>query len=561
MTHRSSIRILPALLALAAAPVAAQQQNLHARVDSVFARYDRPESPGCAVGIYRDGQMEYAKGYGMANLELGVPITPQTVFDIGSTSKQFTAASLVLLAQQGKLSLDDEVRKHVPELPDFGRPITIRHLLHHTSGLRDYIGLMVMAGHDIDDVTTAQTALDILARQKALNFNPGDEHLYSNSGYFLASVIVERASGMPMRRFAEENLFAPLGMTHTRFRDDHTELVPNRATAYAPRPGGWRMDVSNWEQLGDGAVFTTVEDLLLWDQNFYDPRVGGEAMLATLQTPGTLNVGGPMTYALGLAVTDWRGLRMVSHSGAWGGYRADLMRLPTERFSVAVLCNAASSEPSGHARQVAEIYLADRLAAAPARPGGGGTAARPAVALDAAELPRFLGTYRDSTGSLRTFRQEGGNLVMDAYGRPWEMRPVGPAEFQMTGGPQWSFRFEAAADGSRALRQIAPAGKTTFRALNLAKPTAAELQAYAGAFYSEELDATFTVAVRDSVLMLHRRGEEPEALQPLERDEFTAQGVTFRFQRGADGRIAGFALDQGRIRNLGFVRVEPRASR
>jgi CubicO group peptidase (beta-lactamase class C family) len=561
MRHLPLLRIILPALVLAAAPAAAQQA-LHARVDSVFARFDKPDSPGCAVGIYRDGEIEYAHGYGMANLELGVPITPQTVFDIGSTSKQFTAASIVLLAQQGRLSLDDDVRKHIPELPDFGETITIRHLLHHTSGLRDYIGLMVMAGHDIDDVTTAQTALDILARQKALNFKPGDEHLYSNSGYFLASLIVERASGMPMRRFAQENLFAPLGMEHTLFRDDHTELVPHRATAYAPRErGGYRMDVSNWEQLGDGAVFTTVEDLLLWDRNFYDPRVGGASMLTTMQTPGTLNGGAPLTYALGLGVTDWRGLRMVSHSGAWGGYRAELMRLPTERFSVATLCNLATTNPSGLARQVAEIYLADKLAAPAVRPGAApASAAAPAVTVDAAALRRFAGTYRDSVGDLRVFREEDGKLVMDAYGDPYEMRPVSATEFQMAGGPRWNFRFETAATGRPVVRQIAPPGESIFRLLTLAVPTAGELQAYAGAFYSEELDATFTVTA-DSVLTLHRRGAEPLPLQPLERDEFFGEGVTFRFSRGADGRITGFALDQGRIRNLGFVRVEPRAPR
>ncbi|HWA15254.1 MAG TPA: serine hydrolase domain-containing protein, partial [Gemmatimonadales bacterium] len=274
---------LPAALLLLAAPLAAQQQPVLPAVDSIFAHVDKGDSPGCALGVYQDGKLAYARGYGMANLELGVPITSRSVFDIGSTSKQFTAASVVLLSLDGKLSLDDDIRKWVPELPSYGKTITIRHILHHTSGLRDYIGLMVLAGADYDDLTTEQEALDIIVRQKALNFQPGAEYLYSNTGYFLAGIIVKRASGKSLREFAHERIFQPLGMIHTRFRDDHTEWVPERTTAYSPREGGgFAIDMSNWEQVGDGAVVTTVEDLLKWDNNFYLPTVGGTRMVELL---------------------------------------------------------------------------------------------------------------------------------------------------------------------------------------------------------------------------------------------------------------------------------------
>ena len=217
---------------------AAQGQHFapDARVDSIFAAYDRPDAPGCAVGVYRDGRIQYARGYGLADLEHRVPITPATVFDIGSTSKQFTAATILLLEQEGKLSLDDDVRRFLPELPAYERPITIRHLLHHTSGLRDYIGLLRLAGVRTDDVATADDALQMLVRQRALNFAPGDEHLYSNSGYFLLSLIVERAAGRSLRDEARDRIFAPLGMTRTAYLGSYHDVVPDRAIGIWPVP-------------------------------------------------------------------------------------------------------------------------------------------------------------------------------------------------------------------------------------------------------------------------------------------------------------------------------------
>ena len=328
-----------------------------------------------------------------------VAITPRTVFDIGSTSKQFTAAAIVLLALDGKLSIDDDVRKYVPELPQYQRPVTIRHLLNHTSGLRDYLTLFALKGIDDDGVTTGRDAFDVIVRQKATNFEPGSEFLYSNSGFFLLSTIVERASGRTLPEFARQRIFEPLGMTSTHFHDDHTLIVPMRATGYAPRPGGFAISMSGFEQTGDGAVMTTVEDLLKWDSNFYAPTVGGEAMLRELQTQGRLNDGKQLDYALGLFIADQRGLRTVRHGGSWAGYRAELLRFPTERTSIAVLCNLASAAPSRRADQVAAILLGDRMspatpvASAPPRPApspGASAAAKPQARANANDL---AGTY------------------------------------------------------------------------------------------------------------------------------------------------------------------------
>lgn len=339
------------------------QDKTSAAVDEVFADFTKPGSPGCAAAVYRNGRIIYAKGYGLANIEEDVPITPESVFDIGSTSKQFTAASILLLEKQGKLSVHDDVRKYIPELPDYGHEITILQLLNHTSGLRDYLTLMELAGINFDSVTTDEDALQLITRQKTLNFAPGSDWLYSNTGFFLLSIIVKRVSGKTLREFAAENIFNPLGMFHTQYRDDHTALIRNRALAYDPKTiqDGYKLDVSYFEQTGDGAVHTTVEDLLKWDENFYSGQVGGQNFLAELQEPGKLNSGKVLDYAKGLFIRDYRGLRTVSHGGSWGGYRAELLRFPGEHFSVACLCNRGDADPSRRALRVADIYLGSMM--------------------------------------------------------------------------------------------------------------------------------------------------------------------------------------------------------
>jgi len=334
-----------------------------ARVDEIFSRFAASPAPGCALAIAQNGRIAYERGYGRASLELDVPITPKTVFDIGSTSKQFTAFSLLLLERDGKLSLDDDIRRFLPEVPDYGQRITIRHLLTHTSGLRDYTDLLEFDGHDTADFTDDRDALDLIARQRGVNFSPGQEWRYSNTGFFLASIIVKRASGQSLASFAHDRIFVPLGMTSTQYLDDTTRVVPSRATAYSPRDsksgGGFRVNMSDWNQTGDGAVQTTVEDLARWDENFYAPKVGDARAIAAMQTVGRLNDGKAHDYGLGLSVGTYGGLKRVSHGGSWAGYRAELMRFPDRHTSIITLCNVSNSGPTALAESVAAIWLAD----------------------------------------------------------------------------------------------------------------------------------------------------------------------------------------------------------
>jgi CubicO group peptidase (beta-lactamase class C family) len=322
----------------------------------VLAPFASAQSPGCAVGVTRGGALVFAKGYGMADLEHDRPITLDTRFNIASVSKQFTAMSIVLLSLDGRLSLDDSIRKWVPEVPSFGTVITLRQLLTHTSGLRDYFTLLAVSGWPSDGQLTEKQFLTLVGRQKNLNFAPGDEFLYSNTGYALLSIVVRRASGQSLRSFAAERIFKPLGMTHTEFRDDHTLLIPQRALGYEPSGSTYRISQPETDVVGDGGVYSTVEDLAKWDANFQTGRVGGQRAIAILQAPATLNNGQPIPYALAMTIGAFHGLKTYSHSGAYGGYRSTLLRFPERDLSVITLCNTSTAS-SMLAEQVGSIML------------------------------------------------------------------------------------------------------------------------------------------------------------------------------------------------------------
>ncbi len=357
---------LPLFLLLAIQARPADREGLEAEADEVFAPWDSTISPGCALAVIRDGDIIYSRGYGMANLEHAVAITPSTAFYAGSVSKQFVAASIALLAEEGAISLDDDIRTHVPEIPDYGQTITIRHLVHHTSGLRDYLTLMLLAGRNFADSASEEEVIALIARQKELNFEPGAQHLYSNSGYFLLAQIVKRASGKTLREYAEEQIFDPLSMASSHFHDDLTMFVPKRAEGHlAGEDGDWELTRSRFALVGSGGLFTTVEDLFRWDQNFYDNRLGkgGPGLLDLVHTRGKLNDGEELDYAFGLTLGEYRGLKTVRHGGALGGYRSHLLRFPGEHFSVAIACNLDQIDPGSLADRIADIYLEDSLEA------------------------------------------------------------------------------------------------------------------------------------------------------------------------------------------------------
>ncbi|MGW8266700.1 MAG: serine hydrolase domain-containing protein [Longimicrobiales bacterium] len=332
------------------------------RIDSVFSHLDNTRSPGCAVGVVEGGQLALAKGYGMANLDHGISITPQTVFRTGSVSKQFTAAVIVLLAGEGALSLDDGVRTHFPELPELYGGVTVRHLLHHTSGVRDYLELMAMRGVGDEATYTEDDVVRLLALQRALNFPVGSQFLYSNSGYLLLSRLVHRVTGKTLREEAERLLFEPLEMTRSHFHDDHRGIVPDRATGYGSgREGRFFVDQTTLDIVGDGGVFTNIEELTRWMANFWSLEVGGPDWRSAMETRGVLVSGDTLDYALGLRWDRQGGLPAVGHGGAFVGYRAATLRYPSEDVAVMVLCNYARTNPSEMAERIGRIWLEDRM--------------------------------------------------------------------------------------------------------------------------------------------------------------------------------------------------------
>jgi CubicO group peptidase (beta-lactamase class C family) len=340
-----------------------------AAVDEIFAKWTT-STPGCAVGVAVGGKPVLLKAYGMADLERNVRNTPDTIFESGSVSKQFTAMAMQLLAGEGKLSLDDPVRKYIPELPDYGKPLTIRHMLSHTSGLRDWGSVESIAGwpRTTREYTHAHV-LEIVSRQKSLNFDPGTKWSYSNTGFNLAAVIVSRVSGISFAEFSKQRIFAPLGMTHTSWRDDHTRIVKGRAIAYSETNGEYHIEMPFENVHGNGGLMTTVGDLLIWNENFMSPKVGNPQLIAEMTTVGKYNDGKPLDYGLGLYVNDYRGVKNVYHSGSTAGYRAHLNRFPETRTSVAVLCNGSNGDATRSANRVSDAFLGDRLKpATPARP-------------------------------------------------------------------------------------------------------------------------------------------------------------------------------------------------
>ena len=344
--------------------------KLTAQVDDLFAPWNKKDSPGAVLGIFKDGKILYAKGYGTANLDYGIPMSPQTVLRTGSISKQFVAMGIALLAEQGKLSITDDIRKYLPEMPEYSKTITLAHLLHHTSGIREYLILVSLIGKPEGSgyVYTPQDLLSMLARQRALDFPPGEKFLYSNSGYFLLAEIISRVSGTSASSFLNKHIFKPLGMDNTRLHDDPNAIIENRGVGYSPLENGeYRLDILRLKVIGDLGVISSVEDFLKWDQNFYNNKLGkaSPALIETMLTTGSLNDGENLDYAFGLTIGSYRGLRTVSHGGSAVGYVAHYLQFPEQKFSIIILSNLSSFSPAELSRKIADLYLADELADAP----------------------------------------------------------------------------------------------------------------------------------------------------------------------------------------------------
>lgn len=530
------------------------------RVDSVFEAFDRTDSPGCALGVYQDGRILYSRGYGMASLELGVALSPRSVLDVGSISKQFTAMSILMLQKEGKLSLDDPIRKYIPELPPYADKITLRRALSQTSGLRDIYGLIAQtgrafAGDSID-------ALHIITRSTEPNYTPGDRYLYTNTGWILAAQIVYRLTGKTLAQFADERIFEPLGMHDTRYLADATTIIPNGAESYAPRPGGgFRVVRSTYDGaiMGAGAVQTSVEDFVRWLNNYDSATVGGRDIIQTMTTPTLLNDGTPArsgpteAYAIGLNVGTLRGLRVVSHGGVWAGYRGHFLRLPDQHFAVATFCNLTTSGPDSLARKVAGIYLADRMQPDSTTAWTVALAGEPRVPVPASTLRTLVGVWRnDDRGEVRRTHLVGDTLF-EGGGERTRLVPLGERRFRAQPGTELRFEGDAAAPSRMIVRTTAD--EVTYTRTDSAVLTAAQLAEYAGDYRSDEVETTQTWKVEKGKLVVYAGYRRLGVLEPAYKDGFTRGASVINFVRDAKGRISGYLIESGRVRHLRFTRV------
>jgi len=548
--------ILVLLMSTAAAtqPLAAQA-SLEGRVDSVFRQYASTETPGCAVGVAQRGRVLLERAYGMADLERSVALTPASILEAGSVSKQFTAAAVLLLAQDGKLSLDDPVRRWVPEVPDFGggKPLTLRHLLNHTSGLRDWGSIAGIGGWPRNTrALDHRHVLQIISRMRELNFPPGTEYEYSNSNYNLLAIVAERASGESLPAFTRRRIFEPLGMTSTSWRDDAMRVVRGRALSYDKDGNQWKGERAIENIYGNCCLLTTVGDLLKWNAAFDSTRLGGAGFRAEQERRGVLANGRTITYAAGLFVDTYRGQPYVAHSGATAGYRAYAVRYPTAGVSVAVLCNAGNADPESMGDSLAGALVAFTVPAAAAAPARVAPAPPVSAIADKAGLYRNLRDMRAqrlrvTAGRLET---ENGVELVPANG-------AGTAFQAARGGMRIVFNRR---DGARHydVRIVSQSGDTVPADWVAEADTGrAALTAYAGEYESPEADATVRVAL-DTTGTLAVTGvstpDGPWRLRPLYRDGFAMPAGVLVFTRDASGRVEGFRFTTGRVRNLKFER-------
>lgn len=522
-------------------------------IDSLFAPHNEGVRPGLAVAVVREGRLVFSRGYGMANLEHRVRIAPTTVFDIASISKQFAGLAIAMLVDQGRVRLTDDVRRYIPELGDVGHVITIDHLVHHTSGLRDWPGSLALAGWRMDDVISFDQILRFAFHQRSLNFAPGAEYTYSNTGYNLLAEVVARVSGRPFAQFTAEQIFRPLGMTRSRFHDDVTEFIPDRALGYARADTGWRSITDNLTALGSSSLFTTVEDLARWIANFEDPRVGGAAAMTMTRARGRLNDGSTIPYAFGISHGEYRGQPTVAHSGSWAQFATYLVHFPQQRLGVVVLANSSTIDPGRAALAVVDAYLGSTLAAPVTNAPP--LAMAPVTAPSSATLDRYVGLYRLGPGWYVRIRRDGNALTTHASReQPAAMSARSDTSF-------WVEQYRqpmAFTNVARGPVTLVYRGRQHPR-LDESRASSTDLAALTGEYESAELGTRYRVELTRGALVLqhYRHGTIP--LTRLHGDDFGTTAWFMRsveFRRDAAGKVTGFSvfIDE-RSRDVRFARV------
>lgn len=528
-------------MASAATAASSHVPELSARIDSIFAGYSA-KGPGCAVGVERDGAVLFTKGFGAADIEVGRPLTPASRVYMASVSKQMAAMAALLLVEDGRLRLNDPVRKFIPELPAYADGVTVAQLLNHTSGVRDYFTLGALDGLGEDHPYTEGDVLRILARQQGLNFTPGSEFLYSNSGYVLVSIIVQRVSGQRLDDFARTRIFKPLGMAGSRFQHDHTAAIPDKANGYDRRGEQWRSSNSYLDVVGDGGLYSSVDDMLRWLANLDHPKVGSKA-LTIMRASARLNDGSPSGYGMGLETSVYRSRELVQHGGALAGYRTADWWFPKERLGVVVLCNRADARTGELAAHVADIFLPADAAPASSPP--------PATRAVAAGVAAYAGLYRDSKGGYIEFSARTGGLFVLRPDQP--LTQTQPGRFVPSANLNGAALVFDGQDGVAIVQEGQPSRR--YQRVVRAELGADAAGAYEGAYASPE--AAGTIRIRQAAGGPLTLGVGDGARAPLvqtgpDRLWMPATGVEVTFARDGGGKVTGFTLNAGRARGLRY---------
>lgn len=528
-------------------------------VDEIFSDWNKANVPGASLGVFQAGKILYARGYGMANLEYAIPNDANSVFRIGSTSKQFTAACIVLLAEQGKLKLTDSLHSFFPAFPDYAKDITVRQLLNHTSGVRDYLTLSYLKGLGDEDYYEDKDVMQWLTNQTELNFTPGEENLYSNSGYWILGQIVKKVAGMDMAEFAEKELFKPLGMHHTHFHNNHKAIVKNRASGYRPtEEENYQISMTTLNMIGDGGIFTTINEIKIWDDAYYASEVLSKNFWQEMTTKGVLNNGEKLDYASGLVMGSYKGLDTVSHGGAFVGFRAELLRFPEQQFTIAIFANRAEANPSSMAFKVADVYLKndfknepkDKAAVEP------GTDEESNTQLKAAPLEHLTGDYQLEPGIKLTVSIQDGTLhAFQIWNeKEYDFEPTEDTinTYKIVGDDAFSFVFDDFKNNqAQVINLTRNGGKSAWKRVTVVDTSGVVLADFVGDYYSQELDVTYHIQLKGDALAVHVGNDDPIPLKLSAIDQLSFQGIVSDFTR-QEGIVTGFKMSAGRVKNLAF---------
>ncbi|WP_111670357.1 serine hydrolase domain-containing protein [Algoriphagus litoralis] len=530
--------------------------DTQSNVEKVFEKWNSTKTPGVAIAVVKNGEIIFKKGYGMANLEYNIPVTPKTIFHIASVSKQFTVFSILLLEKDGKLSLEDDIRKYIPEVPDFGKTITLRHLATHTSGLRDQWNLLALAGWRLDDVITRDQIMKLISAQEELNFDPGEEFLYCNTGFTLLAEVVSRVSGQSFSTFTDERIFKPLQMESTLFYEDHEMIVPNRAYSYYPDRAGYKKSVLSYANAGATSLMTTVEDLSLWAINFSDPKVGDETIFQEMNTLGRLNNGETFGGAMGQFVGQYKGVEEISHGGADAGFRTYLARYPEQQLSVIVFSNDASFSSGQFAHDVADLYLEIET---PVEVEKVDSVAGPKLGLEI--LAKYLGDYELKSGTLVYVSDRDDNLYIQASGEPeFLLKPVADNRFVIAEA-EIEIEFLNEENSLTQSVKVYYSNDDTEEGTRVAPfdPSSAKLEEFLGTFYSEELSTAYHFQIKDDQLVATHYRHPDIYFQAVKKDVFRAECWFFgqaEFIRNKSENVIGLKATSARARNIKFEKKD-----